>query len=187
MNSSFNREMHSIGVGREAMFQSVGTSARGQRYSTYLNKKNHSPNQQSLKSLHLSKKSSSKNTLPEIVLRGPINNRQQVGNSLQMRARNYKPSIMNSTNQKSKPIQRSSNQSQEEERLQMSRFGEQNNRRWRQQQYKKSRSRSKLSRNSSSMNRTKFIRPAMLQRQWIPGGHPNSIGRNKLASIIKYR
>lgn len=38
-------------------------------------------------------------------------------------------------------------------------------------------------RGSKSLSRSRSNKPSIQQRVWIPGGHPNSIGRNKIASI----
>jgi len=35
----------------------------------------------------------------------------------------------------------------------------------------------------SSSKKDLKLKPLINQRAWIPGGHPNSIGRNKMASV----
>ena len=37
----------------------------------------------------------------------------------------------------------------------------------------------------SPIRNNKALKPLINQRAWIPGGHPNSMGRNKLASVGK--
>ena len=47
------------------------------------------------------------------------------------------------------------------------------------------RSESRASGSISPSRRNTALKPLLNQRAWIPGGHPNSIGRNKLASLGK--